>query len=244
MSVALAVRHDWVKVIAVGSADDVLRGRASEYRHRGVALTARPTVIAALGEVSKDPDAIILVPTDLAEMPAVEFVDLVAALAHVPVIVGIAPGCPPATLRELLEHGVASTVGLPCTPASLARAIHSVPERQLESAPLECGALTLDPSEHRVTWHGSDVRLAPKEFEILRYLLDSHPGVVSLDVLVREFEHGATDKHMRVRSAITRMRSRFTALVPERPSPIETVHKIGYRINAASCVEDPVPSHR
>lgn len=244
MSVAVAVRSDWVKVIAVGSADGVLRGRASEYRHRGVALTTRPTVIAALREVGKDPDAIVLVPTDLAEMPAVDFVDLVSALARVPVVAGVVPGCPLMTLQELLAHGVAGTVALPCTPGSLARAVHSVPERAAPDAVLECGALRLDRLGHRVTWHGRDVRLAPKEFEILGCLIESFPGVVPLDLLVGEFEHGVTDKHMRVRSAITRMRSRFTTAVDGRPSPIETVHRIGYRINPLSCAEYAAPSPR
>ena len=239
MSVALAPLHDWVKVIAVGEGEGVIRGRAAEYRHRGVALASRPSVLAALTEISRDPDAVVIVPTDLDEMPPAAFVALLAAMTRVRVIGGIAPGCSAEDLRDLLESGVDTTLRLPLRPATLAQALTAV---QVQTAGTEhvlrCGDLVLDSREHRVVWRGRDVHLAPKEFEILRHLMQAHPGVVTIDRLVSTFERGDESRAIRVRSAVTRLRARFAESDPHAAGVVETVHRIGYRLAL------PVPAER
>lgn len=242
MSVALAPLHDWVKVIAVGEGEGVIRGRAAEYRHRGVALASRPSVVAALTEISRDPDSVVIVPTNLDEMPPAAFVTLLAAMTRVRVIGGIAPGCSAEELRDLLESGVDTTLRLPLRPATLAQALTAV---QLQTAETEhvlrCGDLVLDTREHRVVWRGRDVHLAPKEFEILRHLMQEHPGVVTLDRLVTMFERGDEARAIRVRSAITRMRARFAEVDPTAAGVVETVHRVGYRLALEPAGATPAP---
>ncbi len=220
-----------VKVVAVGNAAALARGRPAEFRHRGLALVTRPSALAALIEVGREPGSIALVPTDLEDMPLLEFVDVLRSVAHVPVILGIMPGTNSQVVSELYDHGIAVTVALPTTPGRLSEAVLATraPEPP-EELFLELGSLTLDDARHRVTWYGSDVTLAPKSFDILRYMMLSHPRVITLPELMEQVGDGLHDRGVRARSTISRLRAAFADAMPYRPTPLETVHRIGYRL--------------
>lgn len=44
---------------------------------------------------------------------------------------------------------------------------------------IEIGALSVHPASRTVTWSGKVVRLAAKEFDVLEYIAEKHPAVVS-----------------------------------------------------------------
>ena len=237
MTLATAAPAGWVKVIAVGDADRVARGRPAEFRHRGLALAVRPTAMGALMEVGRDPGALVLVPTSLTELPLVDFVDVLRSVAHATVIAGVVPGTSTKQVSELFDHGIASTVALPATPSRLAEAVlASRAPALIDESVIELGNLVLDSGRHRVTWYGREIVLAPKTFEILRYMMLAYPRVVSLRELVQEFEAGAHDHAIRMRVAIGRMRTAFSDGAPSvgtamyHGTPIETVHRVGYRL--------------
>ena len=220
-----------VKIVGVGELNVLARGRPAEFRHRGLTLATRPTAIAALLEVGRDPASIVLVPTDLDDMPLTEFVDVLRLLAQVPVIAGIVPGCTNQAVSELFDHGISSTVALPATPARLAEAVLAsrAPEPP-EALVIQVGNLTFDDARHRVTWFGREVLLAPKNFDILRFMLLAHPRVIPLRELAELVGDHATDRATRARVSLGRLRAAFAESVPCRDTLIETVHRIGYRL--------------
>lgn len=236
MTLAISAPVGWVKVIAVGDAT-VMRGRPAEFRHVGLALAVRPTPMAALLEVGKDPGALVLVPTRLSAMPVVEFVDVLRSVAHASVIAGVVPGTSTKAVSELFDHGISSTVALPATPSRLAEAVLAsrVPTR-IDDSVIEVGNLILDNGRHRVTWYGREVVLAPKSFEILRLMMLAYPRVVSLRELVYALESGTDDHAIRIRVAVGRLRAAFADGAPSvgtsmyRGTPIETVPRVGYRL--------------
>jgi len=193
--------------------------------------------MAALLEIGKDPGALVLVPTNLAEPPLLEFVDVLRSVAHASVIAGVVPGTSTKEVSELFDHGIASTVALPATPTRLAEAVLAsrVPT-PVDDTVLELGNLILDSGRHRVTWFEREIVLAPRSFDILRYLMLAYPRVVTLRELVLEFDAGIDSHAIRMRVAIGRLRSAFSDGAPAvgtamfRGTPIETVHRIGYRL--------------
>lgn len=230
MTLAAFTPTDWVKVIAVGNPERVSRGRPSEFRHRGVALAHRPDAMGALLEVGKDPSAIVLVPTSLAELHLTDFVDVLRSVAHTAVLAGVVPGTSEKTVSELFDHGICGTVALPVTPTRLAEAVRAPGLRApVEEDVIKLGGLLLDSGRHQVTWNGQDVLLAPKTFELLRYLMLAFPRVVSIDELVREFESGSDEHAMRIRVAVGRLRRAFTNR-QQSGSPVVTVHRVGYSL--------------
>jgi len=234
---SVAAPAGWVKIIAVGDAARVARGRPAEFRHLGLAIAHRPTAMSALLEIGKDPDALVLVPTNVGDMSLIDFVDVLRSVAHATVIAGILPGTSKRIVSELFDHGISSTVALPATPSRLAEAVlasHIAPSA--EERVLEVGDLALDVARHRVTWRGREVVLAPKSFAVLQYMMSVHPRVVTLNELLREFEGGVAGHAIRIQTTIRRLRVSFSegaysvGTSMYLGTPIETVHRVGYRL--------------
>lgn len=224
------------RVIAVATpVAGVTRGRTAEFRQRGLLIESTPSVAAALISIGQDPLSVALVPTDLQDMGLLDFLDVLRAFSAVPVIVGLAPEYDNEMVVAALDRGIARAVKLPVTAPALALAVEEA--RRRPTAPVEperyrVGDLELDPASYRVHWHGEEVHLAPRLFEMLRYFAAAHPRVVSLEELVSEF--GATnnprDRGERVRVMIGRIRSQLAQARPDLPVPLETVHRVGYRL--------------
>lgn len=232
MTTVVAAPTGSTRVIAVGDLAGLTRGSAAEFRHSGIVLVPRLTSTAALLEVGREPGAIILVSTELTDMALGDFVDVVRSVAKVPLIVGLAPNCEPAALFDLLERGVGSTIPLPVTPERLARAVSSViqPVPVDEHPRIEVGPLVIDSARYFVSCAGVELPLARRDFEMLRYLASVYPRVATMAELLTEFERGASERSVRIRSSIGRIRNRVHGLYAEAPFRIEIVQRVGYRL--------------
>ena len=224
------------RVIAVATpVAEVTRGRTAEFRQRGLLVEGTSSVPAALVAIGRNPLSVALVPTDLHDMSLLDFLDVLRAFSAIPVIVGLAPEYDNETVAAALDRGIARAVKLPVTAEALALAIDASrprPAATVEPERYRVGALDLDLASYRVHWYGAEVHLAPRLFEMLRYFAAAHPRVVSLEELVSEF--GATnnprDPGGRVRVMIGRIRAQLAHVHPDRPTPLETVHRVGYRL--------------
>lgn len=96
------------------------------------------------------------------------------------------------------------------------------------------GALRLDPDRHRVEKMGQEIRLTPKEFAMLRYLME-HAGRpiphIRLLTSIWGAEYGNEREYLRV--LINQLRKKIED-DPARPSYILTESYIGYRFREAS----------
>lgn len=94
---------------------------------------------------------------------------------------------------------------------------------------LTVGDLVLDPTLYHVAVRGQEVKLLPKEFQLLQFLM-RHPGrVFSHDALLSQvwaLESEATDEA--IRSCMKRLRKKLEDAASE--PLIETVHRVGYRL--------------
>lgn len=220
-----------VRVVAVGDPSLLVRGRPAEFRHRGLTVVNRMTAVSALLELGRDPSAVVLVPSELDDFPVLPFVDVLRSVAHVPVIVGVSRDCSQQTLSDLAAHGVAATLQLPVTPTRLAHAVLATGTNdQAEQVALSIGELILDDACHRITWHGANVAVTPIQFALLRDLMLAYPRVLPMRELIDNFEDSTASPGVRTRVTIGRLRAALHAAAPDRMSPIETVHRIGYRL--------------
>ncbi len=223
------------RVIAV-EADplSVTRGSAAEFRKCGLFVERADSVSAGLVALAQNPRSIPLIPWDLDGMSVTDFIDIAQAMTPSPVIVGLPPEVAEEDVVGSLHRQRARIVRFPVTAARLARAI--VESRPRPVAPTfetyQIGGLHLDVEAFRVSWHGHDVHLPPRLFELMRYFAAAHPRVVSLEELVSEFgaNNNTRDRGERVRVMIGRTRTLFTITDPDRPPPLETVYRVGYRL--------------
>ena len=90
--------------------------------------------------------------------------------------------------------------------------------------------LEVDIPKHRVSRDGKEVKLQPKEFSLLEFLLRNPNDAFSVESLLSRIWSSDSDASPdTVRVCITRLRNKID--VPDRPSIIRTVHRIGYQID-------------
>ena len=100
-------------------------------------------------------------------------------------------------------------------------------------SPVIVGSLMLDPGRHRVEKMGQEVRLTPKEFEMLRYLMEHAGRPVPHNRLLTSIwgsEYGNEREYLRV--LVNQLRRKIED-DPARPEYILTESHIGYRFREA-----------
>lgn len=234
MTLAVAVPVWPVRVVSIGSAGVSLRWTAVEYRHRGIVLRTHVGAVEALLDLAKEPGSVILVPSDINDMPLLEFVELAISLANAPVILGRVDGTDDALIAACLGLGAQGVVALPLTPDGLAEVLSCIVRAESPGAEvLRCGLLALDTGQHRVHYNGQEILLALKEFRLLEYLMRVHPRVAGVDELSRELGAGRDRVDpMGIRVAMRRLRQRLALTAPAAHTVVETVRGVGYRISA------------
>jgi two-component system KDP operon response regulator KdpE len=96
------------------------------------------------------------------------------------------------------------------------------------------GPLEMDASRHRVTIHGRPVSLTPREFEILRVLLEHAGRVVTTGRLLRAVWGKAYDRETHyVHVYVSQLRRKLAAADPSGAlaSLLTTEPGVGYRVN-------------
>jgi two-component system OmpR family response regulator len=95
---------------------------------------------------------------------------------------------------------------------------------------LKVGTIELDPINVRVTKSGAEIRLLPREFALLEFLM-RHPGqVFSADALLNHVWHSSSDSSPEAfRMCLARLRKKIDTGTGE--SAIQTVHGMGYKLS-------------
>ncbi len=91
------------------------------------------------------------------------------------------------------------------------------------------GECAFDQASCRLTRHGTDVPLTPKEFELLRYFVSREGRALTRDdILDRVWGHGVFVTTRSVDRCVNTLRAKIEP-DPRRPRYIQTVREIGYR---------------
>lgn len=89
--------------------------------------------------------------------------------------------------------------------------------------------LTLEPGTHRVTKGGAEIRLLPKEFALLEFLMRHPNEVFSPDSLLDRV--WSSDSDSAVDTVYTNIKTLRKKISPDSPSEIiKTVHGLGYKL--------------
>ncbi len=139
---------------------------------------------------------------------------------------------------EALDAGADDYVTKPFQMRELTARLRSAIRRAKTSAvssnsPVVIGSLMLDPDRHRVEKMGQEVRLTPKEFEMLRFLMENPGRPVPHNRLLTSIwgsEYGNEREYLRV--LIGQLRKKIED-DPARPAYILTESHVGYRFREA-----------
>lgn len=90
--------------------------------------------------------------------------------------------------------------------------------------------IVLDPESHRVTRNGKEIKLLPKEFALLEFLLRNPGRVFSPEALLERVWESTSDASTdTVRIHVNRLRTKLD--MKGEDSVIGTVHGVGYRLD-------------
>jgi DNA-binding response OmpR family regulator len=130
---------------------------------------------------------------------------------------------------EGLDLGADDYLVKPFAFPELAARVRALVRRQMpERDPvLSSGKLTLDPAKHAATYAGAPIKLAPREFAVLEYLLRRKGDVVTRAAIE---EHSWDGDYDSLSNVIDVYVARLRQLTGGRRSPIETVRGVGYRL--------------
>jgi two-component system KDP operon response regulator KdpE len=183
-------------------------------------------------EIMRDwqPDLVI---TDLAmpHMDGMELCRRIRIKSEVPIIV-LSVKDEERTKVQALDSGaddyVTKPVGMSELMARVRANLRRGPLGEAETV-IKAGGIRIDLEAHRVTVRGNEIRLTPKEFEVLVYLARNRGKVVShRNLLAAVWGGDSTEQPEYLRVFINRLRNKLEP-DPDSPHYIVTEPHIGYR---------------
>lgn len=177
------------------------------------------------------PDLVVL-DVSLPELDGWEVLERLRDLTDVPVLMLTAHDRPEERVRGL-RAGADDYLTKPFVNAELMARVEVLlrrtPRREWATEPYDDGVLRLDPVRHRVTVNGTEVRLTPTEFRLLRALVRRAGAVLSTTELLAEaWDDPSGIAPNRVKFAVMRLRRKLGWGDP-RTSPLESLRSVGYR---------------
>lgn len=206
----------------------LLRSSLSAQRYR---VAEAETAAEGIRRVRGDrPDAVIL-DLGLPDQDGLAVIRALRGLSKVPIIVLSSRGDERGKI-EALDLGADDYVTKPFGMGELVARIRAALRHNVQDAgaePIFCsGDLTIDLVHRLVTVSGAEVKLSPKEYDILR-LLVTHAGKVLTHRMIMQEVWGAAGDVQYLRIYIRQLRQKLEK-TPERPAHIVTETGIGYRL--------------
>jgi two-component system, OmpR family, KDP operon response regulator KdpE len=225
-------KADHRRILVVDDEPQITRVLRTTLSSRGYDLRVANSGETAL-EIMKDwtPDLVI---TDLG-MPGMNGLELckrIRASSELPIIILSVKG-EERTKVQALDAGADDYVTKPVGMNELMARVRATLRRRpsTETPVIEIGGLRIDVEAHRVSVDGRDVRLSPKEFEVLLHLAQHRGKVVTHRALLGAVWGGQSSEQTEyVRVFVNRLRKK---LEPEHDSPryIVTEPWVGYRLD-------------
>ena len=209
----------------IGTLAPLLRAKGYDV---GTAMTGR----AAIEAVERGTPDLIVLDLGLPDMDGVDVCIAVRQSAAIPILVLSARGAEGDKVRALdagADDYVTKPFGAEELLARIRAALRRVDAPSPASEPIVRGDLVIDRARFRVSRDGEEVRLTPKEFELLTYLAQ-HPGRVFTHRTILKAIWGphAGDQPEHLRVLVGALRKKIEPN-PAAPKYILTEPWVGYR---------------
>ena len=226
------------RVLIVEDEPDIRELVVHHLKRDGYQVSAASSGEEALRQVQAGPPDLVLL--DLM-MPAMDGLEVCRRLrqdpatAMLPIVMLTAKG--DEVDRVLgLEIGADDYIVKPFSPKELLARVRAVLRRSRPvpgAAPLRLGGLAVDLGTHTVSVEGETLALTPKEFDLLRALLEARGRVLSREFLLDRVWGYARASEIESRTVDVHVRRLRVKLGPEGRR-ILTVKSVGYRLDTAA----------
>lgn len=222
------------EILVVDDEPQILRVMRASLPPRGFCVRTTSTGEEALDEIRKQMPDLVVLDLVLPGLTGLEVCRQLRELSSVPIIVLSAKGSERDKVVAL-EYGaddyLTKPFGMNELIARIRAVLRRVPADENEQI-VQAGSIVLDPTRRRVTVRGSEVRLTPKEYDVLRALLSSAGKVIEHRSLMRSvwgWQSAEQTEHLRV--VINQLRKKIEK-DPYHPAIIVTVPWVGYMLKS------------
>jgi two-component system KDP operon response regulator KdpE len=220
------------QILIVDDEPNILATVAPLLRNNSYAVLSAMTGRGALDIVGRDHPDLIVLDLGLPDLDGVEVCRRVRQTSSTPIIVLSARGAEGDKVAAL-DAGADDYVTKPFGAEELLARIRAALRRSDSASgtagPIVRGGLVIDRERFRVLTDGDEVRLTPKEFDLLAYLAQ-HPGRVLTHRTILKAIWGphATDQPEHLRVLVRSLRKKIEP-DPSSPTYILTEPWVGYR---------------
>jgi two-component system, OmpR family, KDP operon response regulator KdpE len=220
------------RVLVVDDEPNILSTLAPLLRTRGYEVLTAMTGRAAIETAEREKPDLVVLDLGLPDIDGVEVCRALRDSTGVPIIILSARGAEDDKVRAL-DIGADDYVTKPFGAGELLARVRAALRRSEPptptSEPLVRGNLTIDRERFRVLRDGEEVRLTPKEFELLSYLAQHSGRVLTHRTILRAiWGPNAVDQPEHLRVLVRALRKKVEP-DPTSPKYILTEPWVGYR---------------
>jgi two-component system, OmpR family, KDP operon response regulator KdpE len=219
------------RILIVDDEPSILATMAPLLRTRGYEVATATSGYAALEAVDRQPPQLVILDLGLPDLDGIDVCRRLREGRSVPILVLSARGAEQDKVRAL-DAGADDYVTKPFGAEELLARVRAALRRgdgALPSGVIQRGDLTIDVDRRRVTRGSEEVRLTPKELELLLFLAQ-HPGRVLTHraILKAIWGANAVDQPEHLRVLVNALRRKLER-DPSAPQYIKTEPWVGYR---------------
>lgn len=224
------------RILVVDDDPAILRAVGRALAGRGYTVSSAADGSTALDRARDTHPEVILLDLVLPDSDGIDLCRQIRTFSDVPIIVLSAVG-EDATKVEALDEGADDYLTKPFSMEELQARIRAALRRtaSLSSSPqLQAGSVVLDVETHAVTVDGQAVHLTPKEFLLLRELLQNQGKLQTQRQLLAQVwgAEYVDDNHI-LRTFIHQLRRKLGAVSADASAVIVNDPGVGYRIEKA-----------
>lgn len=220
------------RVVLIEDDVEIRRLAARALAERGYDVESADRALAGLElAVKGDPD-LVLMDLGLPDIDGTELLRMIRAVSSVPVIVITARGADE-TVVATLDAGADDYLVKPFSMTQLEARVRAVLRRRRDEGPssrITIGELVVDIPARTVSLGGDEIELSPKEFDMLRVLVERRGEVLTKRELLAEVwrePYGGSEHTVDVHISWLRKKLGETA---QEPRYIQTVHGVGVKL--------------
>jgi len=222
------------RILLVDDELSIQRTLAPLLRSRGYDVEVAGTGADALQSASEHPPDLIVLDLGLPDLEGSEVCRRIRATAKMPIIILSARGNE-ADKVAALDLGADDYVTKPFGPEELLARIRVwlrriMTDDRSESGRVAVGSLTIDYDRRRLLRDDEEIRLTPKEFELLAYLARNHDRVLTHRAILKEvWGPNAVDQPEHLWVLVAQLRKKIEP-DPSHPRYLLSEPWVGYRL--------------
>lgn len=224
------------KVMLVDDDETIIETLEFNLKRHGYQVVSFNNGQIALAQFDEADPSLVILDWMLPDMVGPEICKLIRSRSSDVPILMLTGRSSPADVATGLSSGADDYLSKPFSAIELLARVQALLRRaskssQTRNVRIELGDLILDSDAKLLTWHGKNVDLSPKEFAMMKVLMQNAGKTLSTETLLNQVWGADFSGDQKTVAVHVRWLRQKLEADPKNPTLVETVHRSGYRLN-------------